>query len=112
MIIDSDTSFFIDSVILNCNVNCTVIVPTTNSLLITPNPVIDFLNIKMDRITNVKVDIVIHNAAGQKVYTTSFPQTIGSSNTLICFSRFSSGTYFVTVFLDDKKERTQKIIKQ
>jgi hypothetical protein len=112
MSIGTDTTFYLDSNTVNYLNPCIFIPPTANTILISPNPVNNELFIKMDRVVNTKVDVLIHNISGQKIYTNTFEQPIGSYTKSINFRNFSRGVYFVTVILNDKKEATQRIIKQ
>jgi len=112
MSIGTDTTFYLDSNIVNYLNPCIFIPPSANTLLISPNPVNNELFIKMDRVVNTKVDVIIHNISGQKIYATSYEQPIGTDSKSINFRNFSRGVYFVTVILNDKKEVVQRIIKQ
>ncbi|MCX6293406.1 MAG: T9SS type A sorting domain-containing protein, partial [Sphingobacteriales bacterium] len=86
--------------------------PSANTLLVSPNPVSNELFIKMDRIVNTKVDVIIHNISGQKIFATTYEQAIGTGTKSINFRNFARGVYFVTVYLNDKKEVVQRILKQ
>jgi hypothetical protein len=112
MKIGTDTTFYMDSSTVNYLNPCIFIPPTANTLLISPNPVNNELFIKMDRVVNTKVDVIIHNVSGQKIYATSYEQPIGTDSKSINFRNFSRGVYFVTVILNDKKEAVQRIVKQ
>jgi hypothetical protein len=112
MSIGTDTTFYLDSSTVNYLNPCIFIPPTANTLLISPNPVNNELFIKMDRVVNTKVEVIIHNISGQKIYATSYEQPIGSDSKSINFRNFARGVYFVTVILNDKKEVVQRIIKQ
>jgi len=112
MKIGTDTTFYMDSSIVNYLNPCIFIPPTANTLLISPNPVNNELFIKMDRVVNTKVDVIIHNISGQKIYATSYEQPIGTDSKSINLSAFAKGIYFVTVYLNDKKEVVQRILKQ
>ena len=109
MSIAADTSFYLDTISLDYSQTCEL--PTENSLVISPNPVIDNLNLLFTRINNSKIDIVIHNAAGQKIYSSSFEQPAGRTLKTIAMQNLGRGIYFVTVYIDKKKEVTQKILK-
>ena len=112
MTIGSDTTFYIDSAVVNYSNNCTIIIPTNNSISITPNPVSKFLNINIERISESKIEIIIYNAAGQKVYATNYTQEPGSTTKLIDMYTYGRAVYFVSVFIDGKKEITKKILRQ
>ena len=112
MTIGTDTTFYLDSNTVNYLNPCIFIPPSANTLLICPNPVNNELFIKMDRVVNTKVDIIIQDISGQKVYATTYEQPIGTGSKPINFQRFARGIYFVTVYLNGKKEVVQRIVKQ
>ncbi len=112
MKIGTDTTFYMDSSTVNYLNPCIFIPPSANTILISPNPVNNELFIKMDRVENTKVDVLIHNISGQKIFATSYEQAIGSGTKSINFRNFARGVYFVTIYLNDKKEVVQRIIKQ
>jgi subtilisin family serine protease len=112
MSIGTDTTFYLDSSTVNYLNPCIFIPPSENTLLISPNPVNNELFIKMDRVVNTKVDVIIHNLSGQKVFAYTYNQPIGSDTKSINFRNFARGVYFVTVYLNDKKEVVQRILKQ
>jgi len=112
MKIGTDTTFYLDSNTVNYLNPCIFIPPTANTLLISPNPVNNDLFIKMDRVVNTKVDVIIHNISGQKIFATTYEQAIGTGIKNINFRNFARGIYFVTVYLNDKKEVVQRILKQ
>ncbi|HMK04347.1 MAG TPA: S8 family serine peptidase [Ferruginibacter sp.] len=78
---------------------------------INPNPVTDWLKVEVLRIAAVKVDIIIHNNAGQVVYTTSAQQPAGSNSYNIPMKAMASGSYYVTVRINDKKAVVKNIIR-
>ncbi|MBK8774073.1 MAG: S8 family peptidase [Chitinophagaceae bacterium] len=105
--VDADTSFYLDSVavtIPSCNIN-------GNSIVVGPNPVATDLSIKVTQLNAVKLQFVLHNSAGQNVYTQTVSQ---AANTFmeykIPFNRLSRGIYFVSVFKNDKKILSKKIL--
>ncbi|HMJ47370.1 MAG TPA: S8 family serine peptidase, partial [Ferruginibacter sp.] len=75
MNIAADTSFYLDSAIVNFVNNCIVI---DNEISIRPEIVTDAANIYITRATPAKIGVVIQNAAGQRVYSNSFQQAIGT----------------------------------
>jgi hypothetical protein len=111
MTIGTDSTFYLDSNTVNYLNPCIFIPPTANTLLISPNPVNNELFIKMDRVVKTKVDVIIHNISGQKINATSYEQAIGTDTKSINFTAFARGVYFVTVYLNDKKEVVQRIVK-
>jgi hypothetical protein len=111
MTIGTDSTYYLDSNTVNYLNPCIFIPPTANTLLISPNPVNNELFIKMDRVVKTKVDVIIHNISGQKINAISYEQAIGTDTKSINFTAFARGVYFVTVYLNDKKEVVQRIVK-
>ena len=111
MIISTDTTFYLDSIIVNNNQVCTSVI-LENKIAIGPNPVLEDLSIIISRITDAKINIVIQNTLGQKVYSNAFQQTTGVQVQTIPMKQMSRGAYFVTVYVDNKKSVTQKILRK
>ncbi len=111
MIIGTDTSYYIDSVVINYPNSCIGNTPVSNNLSVSPNPVSNFVNVKLQRIKETSVEISIANSIGQIIYQTSFNQSIGNGIKSIDMSKYSRGVYFISIYLDGKKELIQKIIK-
>ncbi len=112
VIIDSDTSYYLDSSLVNYLNNCKIIIPSENKLTISPNPFNGTLYLNLQRITDTKIGIVIYNSLGQKVYSDAFNHLAGIATHDINLNHLSRGVYYVTVYTNDKKEITKKIIKQ
>ncbi len=113
--IATDTSFYLDSVVVNAPSTCTnfisPVVPQ-NKIQINPNPVIDVANIIISRTTATKINFVLVNAAGRKVFETTYQQPAGSMVKQINMKQMAAGIYFISVFADDKKITTQRIFKR
>ena len=112
MTIGTDTSYFLDSATVNYQNPCTVQPVNENSILITPNPVSDQLSVNVTRIAASKIEIILQNAAGQRVYSSSYQQQAGNLVKKINMNGYSRGIYFVTVFANNEKLVTKKILKQ
>ena len=92
---------------------CTVIpTPLAEQVTISPNPVRDNLSVLVVRTSAVKVDILVHNSAGQVVYRSTNQQVAGPQSYSIPMKKMGGGIYFVTVRLNDKKEKVKKIIRE
>jgi hypothetical protein len=89
---------------------CAVILP--EQVTISPNPVKENLSVLVVRNAAVKVDILIHNAAGQVVYRSTGQQPGGQHTYSVPMKKMGGGIYFVTVRLNDKKEVVKKIVRQ
>ncbi|MDB5201475.1 MAG: family serine peptidase [Ferruginibacter sp.] len=107
MAVDTDTSFYLDSVVLNYAQPCD---PTANAILVGPNPASSTLNISIARTTAAKVAIVLNNAAGQKIYSKDFQQAVGVRVESIPMKNLNHGVYFLTIYIDNKKAHAQKIL--
>ncbi|MBL0144618.1 MAG: S8 family peptidase [Chitinophagaceae bacterium] len=79
---------------------------------IMPNPVTDKLFITVYKNTNVTVQLLVFNTAGQRVYYTEVQQTVGAKTYTIPMSKFESGIYYVQVNVDGKKDVVKKILKK
>jgi hypothetical protein len=111
MDISTDTTFYLDSVSVNMAGSCPPPVPV-NNILIGPNPVTGDLHISVSRITAAKYEIQMHNAAGQRVYRSSGTQPAGTGDVVVPMQHLSSGVYYVTVLIDNKKTLVKEILKR
>ncbi len=109
MIISTDTTFFLDSLTVNHDVFC--INNAENKIDIGPNPVEEDLNIYITRTTDAKIDIVMQNVLGQKIYSTGYQQSAGTLLKTIPMRKLSRGAYFISVYINNKKTLTKKIIR-
>lgn len=105
MDIGADTTFYLDSLSLNLVPDC------NNNIFFTPNPVINNLQVNFSRTGTVKYDILIYNAAGQRVYRTGGQQPPGTSSILVPMKKLSSGVYYVTLYIDNKKVITKEVLR-
>ncbi|MEJ7611761.1 MAG: S8 family serine peptidase [Ferruginibacter sp.] len=74
--IDSDTSIYLDSLIVNVPQTC---VNPINQVQLTPNPVTDNANVIVSRINASKITLSLRNAAGQRVYEITYQQPAGGT---------------------------------
>ena len=105
MNIAADTSFYLDSATVNYDLSCSSV---TEKITLSPNPVTDQLTVLIARNNPVKATVTIHSISGQKVYSNT-RQVSGAQKIIIPMKQMSRGVYFVTVFLNDKKEVVKKI---
>jgi len=108
MTIGADTTFYLDSMTVNYIQNC---LPTANNITMGPNPVANDLFINIERTTAAKMDIVVTNALGQKVFTKSFQQPAGYNVQAVPMAALSRGAYFVTIFIDGKRELVKQVLR-
>ena len=109
MTITADTSFYLDSAIINYPISCT----NTNNIeavTIGPNPVTDNLSVFIARNNTVKATIELYSISGQKVYSLKNQTVTGIQTFFIAVKQLSAGVYFVAVFVNDKKVIIKKIL--
>jgi hypothetical protein len=111
MSISADTSFYLDSATINYNATCVVNPGNTEKITVAPNPVNNILTVNIVRNTAVDVKIIVYTTAGQKIYTILNQQPSGGQLYNIPVSALSAGVYEVTVYINNKKELTKKIVK-
>jgi len=111
MNIATDTTFYIDSLIVNNTQTCNT--ATGNSVTVKQDDVFENVNIAISRTTAAKVGIVIQNALGQRVYKDEFQQPVGNLALTIPLKKFSrsKGVYYVSVYIDNKKAVTKEILR-
>ncbi|MEO8772380.1 MAG: S8 family serine peptidase [Ferruginibacter sp.] len=107
--IATDTVFYLDTININYTQSCQSV--TNNSIAIGPNPFLNSFNIIIGRVLDSKIEVVVHNAAGQRIYRNRFQQPAGRQTWTIPMQTMNCGAYFVTVYIDGKKEITKKIVK-
>ena len=109
MTIASDTSFYLDSAIVNYTQSCG---NTSNEekIIISPNPATDHVAVFIARNNTVNAAIEIYSVSGQKIYSLQNQTMNGSKTFIIPVKKFSAGIYFVAVFINEKKVVTKKII--
>ena len=107
--IGTDTSFVLDSTLtVNYTQPC---LPSVNSIVLKPNPVVNDLQIEMSRTAPSTVVVSVINAVGQKVFERNFNQPSGISIITVPMMRLAKGVYVVTVVADGAKIVTKSIIK-
>lgn len=109
MDIAADTSYYLDSITVAAPQLCSV---PENSVRIAPNPVVNDLNVIVSRSAATEISILVINAAGQRIYTKTYQQPLGSLVQTISLANAASGIYFVKVFAAGKKIAVKQIIKK
>ncbi|MEP7109647.1 MAG: S8 family serine peptidase [Ferruginibacter sp.] len=107
MNIATDTSFYLDSANVNYGQACSSI---PEKISFGANPITDKLTVLIARNNLVKATITIHSVSGQKVYSNT-QQVSGAQTIIIPMKQMSRGVYYVTVFLDDKREIVRRIFR-
>ncbi|MEP6675216.1 MAG: S8 family serine peptidase [Ferruginibacter sp.] len=111
MSISADTTFYLDSATVNYNTSCGNPPPgATEKITIGPNPVKDNLFINIVRNNAVSVKIVLNTTAGQKIYSLENQQPAGTQIYTIPVKGLARAVYYITVFINDKKEVTKKLL--
>jgi serine protease AprX len=93
---------------------CPVIIPVviTDRIAISPNPVSDNLTVLVERKGAAKIEITVHNTAGQKIYGITNQQPAGLQIYKMPFKEMAAGNYYVTVKTNGQKEIVKKIMKR
>jgi serine protease AprX len=81
-------------------------------ITIGPNPVIDILKIEIFKTVPSKIDIVIQNMLGQRVYSLSNQQAATPQIYNVPLGNKTAGAYYVSVFVNGKVEMVKKIVKR
>jgi serine protease AprX len=112
MSISADTTFYLDSVTIAHNTSCTVVnPPLVEKITINPNPVSDKLTVSVIRQAAANVLLVLQNTAGQQLYTLRVQQAAGGAVHKVPMKDLPHGVYYISVFVNDKKEVTKKIVR-
>lgn len=109
MTIAADTSFYLDSAIINYIPNCNT-GNVTEKISIHPNPVTENLFVTIERNTPANTAIEMYTTTGQKVYSLYNQPVNGEQTFTIPVKQLSPGVYVVAVFINDKKVTTKKVI--
>jgi hypothetical protein len=107
---DGDTSYILDSSTVIPSTPCIVILPSKNTLSITPNPATDFLYLNWERQTAADVKITILNGAGQKTKQQKLSLNPGIINNRIDLGKYAPGLYIICIEINDEKPRIEKFI--
>ncbi len=112
MSISADTTFYLDSATIAHTTSCTVVnPPVVEKITINPNPVSDKLTVSVIRTAAVNVLLVLQNTAGQQLYTLKAQQPAGGGVYKVPMKDLPHGVYYISVFVNDKKEITKKIVR-
>ena len=106
MNIAADTSFYLDSATINYTQLC-----KTDNIIIAPNPVTDNLTVAIKQPGPVNISITLHNISGQQVYKLSNQTVNGTQTFTIPMKPLSRGVYFVTIWIDNKKQVVKKVVR-
>ncbi|MGF2410950.1 S8 family serine peptidase [Ferruginibacter sp.] len=107
-----NTSGCSDTALVTLSNDAQLCPPIIEKITISPNPVSDKLMVSVAKRNVSKVEIVVHNTSGQKIYSTSAQQPAGTQTYTIPMAQDGAGIYYVTVFINGKKEVVKKIMKR
>lgn len=107
--ISTDTSFYLDSVLLTLQKSCKIL---EEKIIITPNPVQNNANVLVQKNNATRVKLAVYNSLGQKIYQLPEQTVSGAQTFTLPSAKWRAGVYYVLVWLDDKKQSVKKIIKQ
>lgn len=106
--ITGDTSFYADDIVVPVTTLCS---NPPNEIKISPNPVVNTIAVAVSRSTATTITIIIRNAAGQRLYSKTYPQQPGAQIQHIDVTSVSRGVYFISVFADGKKVWVERVVK-
>ena len=101
-----------DTILVTLNNDASLCPPVVEKIVISPNPVMDNLNVIIGRRVAVKIEITVHNTAGQVINTIAKQQPAGTQTYVIPMQSMAAGIYYVTVFINDQKVVVKKIMKR
>jgi serine protease AprX len=108
MSIGSDTTFYLDSATIDHSQPCQV----NEKITIAPNPVTTpNVTVNIVRIATTDIQLVLHNAAGQQLYTLKGQQPAGSTTYRIPMWNLPKGVYYITAYINNRKELVKKVVK-
>jgi serine protease AprX len=81
-------------------------------IVISPNPAADKLTATVVKKNASKIEIIIHNSAGQKMYSVTKQQLPGAQQYNLPIKQLAAGIYYVSVYVNDSKEVVKKIMKR
>jgi serine protease AprX len=109
MNIGADSSFYLDSAAVQYTERCYFY---KDSITVAPNPVRDMLTVFIKKPSlPVNVSVTVHNMSGQKVYQLVNQPVNSSQFFSIPMKQLSSGLYYVTLWVNNKKQLVKKIVK-
>ena len=109
--ISTDTTFYLDSTSLVLTSACGV-VNFDDEIRIAPNPVIGDAIVTINRSGGYSYEVVLQNAAGQKLAQVKSSQASGINNISLPMRRVSKGVYFITVLINNKKIISREVLKR
>ncbi len=109
MKVAADTSFFLDSATVMYASSC---LPAADSITIGPNPVENNLQIIFQRTQTAAFQVLLTNAAGQRVYQKDVQTPAGVTTLTVPMITLSRGVYTLSLWRDGKRFETRQILKK
>lgn len=82
-----------------------------NSLAIYPNPNNGTFTLDIMLTEKSSVEVIVTNELGQKIYTNSLNETVGSKIEMIDLGKVESGLYFITVVVNESPYVSKFVVK-
>lgn len=77
-----------------------------------PNPFKDHINIRFEAAMDGDVDLIVHNTLGEVVLNATIPSRYGENNYVFKnVDHLNAGIYYLTLWQDGTKQKTQRLIK-
>ena len=111
-LIVTNTNGCTDTAIVTLNNDAQLCPAIIEKITIGPNPFSDKLTVVIAKRNAVTITITVHDTWGQKVYSTVAQQQAGSKTYTLPMQQMATGIYYITVFVNDKKETVKKIMKR
>lgn len=108
MAIGTDSTFYLDSATVNYIPTCNI--ANKENISISPNPVTDKLSVTITKNNTVNAAIEVYSLNGQKVYSLNNQTVTGTQVFIIPMKQLNAGIYLVSVYINDKKEYTKKVL--
>ena len=108
MAIGTDTTFYLDSATINYIPSCNAV--SKEAITISPNPVTDILSVTITKNNTSTASIEVYSLNGQKVYYLNNQAVTGTQVFTIPMKHLNAGIYLISVFINDKKEYTKKVL--
>lgn len=107
--IGTDTSFYLDSTAVTLETTCRIL---EEKVVIAPNPVKNDFTILIQRNNPTTFAAIVYNTAAQQVYQITEHSFTGSQSFTLPSRRWNTGTYYVSVWINNRRAFVKKIVKQ
>ncbi len=112
MQIGTDTTYTLDSILVQIpSAACSTTI-NPDVLLVLPNPVHGDATVQISSTSNTHAIVVLYNAIGQRVFAKDSQVSTGLNTWIIPMTKLPSGTYVVYVYVNNERKFVRKIIKE